>query len=74
MGDASIDLKSVYKEGEFDEWVELKFKGRYAGEIYVEMTYYSEAPPPVPALPKEVLSRGLQSRGGGGSQNGNRLK
>src|SRR5579862_432143 len=78
VGDASIDLKSVYKDGEFDEWVELKFKGRYAGEIYLEMTYYSEAPPPVPALPKEIVSRGLRSRGGsqngGGGAGGNRLK
>ena len=62
IGDAGIDLRPVFKNGEFDDWVELSYKGRYAGEVYLEMTYYSEAPPPVPALPKEVVSRGLQSR------------
>jgi len=52
----------VFKDGEFDEWVELSYKNRYAGEVYLEMTYYSEAPPPVPALPTDMQSRGLHSR------------
>jgi len=55
-------LKPVLKDGEFDEWVELSYKNRYAGEVYLEMTYYSEAPPPVPALPTDMQSRDLHSR------------
>jgi neural Wiskott-Aldrich syndrome protein len=68
IGDATIDLKPVFKEGEFDEWVELKYKNRYAGEVYLEMTYYSEAPPLVPPLPGDMQYRGMPSRGG--SQSG----
>ena len=44
---AAIDLKSIYKDGEFDKWVELLYNFQYVGEVYLEMTYYSEAPPPV---------------------------
>src|SRR5579862_895987 len=72
IGDATIDLKPVFKDGEFDEWVELKYKNRYAGEVYMEMTYYSEAPPPVPVLPKDLQYRELHSRSG--SQNGSLLR
>jgi C2 domain len=74
IGDATIDLKPVLKEGEFDEWVEIQFRNRYAGEVYIEMTYYSEAPPPLPVLPKEVQSRNLQSRGSSPGGSLTRLK
>ena len=23
------------------EWVELKYRGKYAGEVFIEMTFYS---------------------------------
>lgn len=41
IGDTTLDLRNVYKKGEFDEWVSLKFRDRYAGEVYIEMTFYS---------------------------------
>jgi hypothetical protein len=38
------------------------------------MTYYSEAPPPVPALPKDIQSRGLYSRDSSHNEGTKRLK
>ncbi|ODQ49815.1 hypothetical protein SAICODRAFT_62759, partial [Saitoella complicata NRRL Y-17804] len=41
VGDTVVDLKETLRKGEFDDWVELRYKERYAGEIYMEMTFYS---------------------------------
>lgn len=50
VGDTIIDLEPAFsaspKQG-YDQWHELTYKGKYAGEVYLEMTFY----PAKPALP-----------------------
>ena len=41
IGDGVVDLADTLKSGEFDEWVTIKAKDRYAGEVYLELTFYS---------------------------------
>lgn len=41
IGDGMVDLTDTLKSGEFDEWVTIKAKDRYAGEVYLELTFYS---------------------------------
>lgn len=41
IGDGVVDLTETLKTGEFDEWVTIKAKDRYAGEVYLELTFYS---------------------------------
>lgn len=47
VGDVVIPLKDAFDapptEG-YDKWHELKFKGKYVGEVYLEMTFYSTQP------------------------------
>ncbi|CAG8577392.1 11125_t:CDS:2 [Acaulospora morrowiae] len=50
IGETVIDLKNVLEKGEVDEWFEVKFRNKYAGEVFLEMTFYSAGePPPVSA-------------------------
>ncbi|KAG0180177.1 hypothetical protein DFQ29_001122 [Apophysomyces sp. BC1021] len=46
ISEGEIDLTKVLAEGEYDDWFPLTYKGRKAGEIYLEMTFYSARPPP----------------------------
>ncbi|KAI9496936.1 C2 domain-containing protein [Zychaea mexicana] len=46
ISEGDIDLKNVLQEGEEDKWYPLKYRGKKAGEIYVELTFYSARPPP----------------------------
>ena len=41
IGEGIVDLTDTLKSGEFDEWVTIKAKDRYAGEVYLELTFYS---------------------------------
>lgn len=41
IGDGIVDLTDTLRSGEFDEWVTIKAKDRYAGEVYLELTFYS---------------------------------
>lgn len=50
IGDTTISLEEAFTSSPsrgYDAWHELKFKGKYAGEVYLEMTFY----PARPALP-----------------------
>ncbi|GAA6064688.1 hypothetical protein JCM10212_001607 [Sporobolomyces blumeae] len=38
IGEGNVLIDGTWKE--FDEWIELKKDGKYAGEVYVEITYY----------------------------------
>lgn len=49
IGDGVVDLTDTLKSGEFDEWVTIKAKDRYAGEVYLELTFYSAV--------REIFSR-----------------
>ncbi|KAG1150245.1 hypothetical protein G6F37_004403 [Rhizopus arrhizus] len=46
ISEGEVDLTKVLEEGEHDDWFPLQYKGRKAGEIYLEMTFYAAAPPP----------------------------
>lgn len=41
IGEGSVDLTETLQTGEFDEWVVIKARDRYAGEVYLELTFYS---------------------------------
>lgn len=45
IGDCTIDLTDLYKRHEYDNWFDLKYKDKPAGEIYAELTFYYEGPP-----------------------------
>ncbi|KAF9368415.1 hypothetical protein BGX21_006596, partial [Mortierella sp. AD011] len=59
IGDCVINLAKVLEIGELDDWFELTYKGREAGMLLLQLTYFSHDPkhptnrmnrvPPVPA-------------------------
>lgn len=57
IGDAWIDLKAIVVPGggQSDMWQTLMCKGKYAGEIRVEITYYDSRPKPEKPLAKRRL-------------------
>ncbi|KAF9186345.1 hypothetical protein BGZ51_007309 [Haplosporangium sp. Z 767] len=44
IGDCVINLAKVLEQGEHDDWFELSYKGREAGELLLQLTYYSHDP------------------------------
>ncbi|WFD35160.1 hypothetical protein MCUN1_002010 [Malassezia cuniculi] len=46
IGEGTLSLDTVLRDGEHDTWVPIFNRGRYAGEVYVELTFYSADPPP----------------------------
>lgn len=46
VGETTIDLDPIIQRGQNDEWHSLEAKGKPAGEVFIEMTWYSNAPPP----------------------------
>ncbi|KAK7470857.1 hypothetical protein VKT23_002273 [Stygiomarasmius scandens] len=48
IGETSVDLREVLTKGESDEWYTLMSKDRFAGKVYVEMTFWSNEPEPPP--------------------------
>ncbi|KAG2210729.1 hypothetical protein INT45_000348, partial [Circinella minor] len=46
ISEGEIDLANVLKEGEEDNWYPLKYRGKRAGDIYIELTFYSARTPP----------------------------
>ncbi|KAG1469611.1 hypothetical protein G6F56_003163 [Rhizopus delemar] len=46
ISELDLDISKVLEDGEQDGWFPLHFKNRKAGDIYLEMTFYSAAPPP----------------------------
>ncbi|KAG0150675.1 hypothetical protein CROQUDRAFT_676319 [Cronartium quercuum f. sp. fusiforme G11] len=46
IGEGKVELTETLKKGEFDDWVTITNKGKYQGEVYLEMTFYSAKPPP----------------------------
>ncbi|KAI8329759.1 C2 domain-containing protein [Chlamydoabsidia padenii] len=41
ISETDLDITTVIKEGEQDGWFPLSYKGRKAGEIYLELTFYA---------------------------------
>ncbi|KAJ7510430.1 C2 domain-containing protein [Mycena galericulata] len=46
IGEGTVDLTETLKTGEFDDWVKLEVNGVARGEIYLEMTFFTNAPAP----------------------------
>ncbi|KAF9048464.1 C2 domain-containing protein, partial [Panaeolus papilionaceus] len=46
LGKGTVDITETLKTGEFDDWVPLDIDGVQRGDVYLEMTYYANAPPP----------------------------
>ncbi|KAJ3852547.1 hypothetical protein EV368DRAFT_82420 [Lentinula lateritia] len=51
LGEAKVDITPTLKSGEFDEWVPLQVNDVQRGDIYLEITYYSNGPAPPPSAP-----------------------
>ncbi|ORY35735.1 hypothetical protein BCR39DRAFT_511825 [Naematelia encephala] len=47
IGECVVDIEEALKKGEVDEWYEFLHKEKYSGEIYLELTFYSNDVPPV---------------------------
>ncbi|KAG0655987.1 hypothetical protein C6P46_000501 [Rhodotorula mucilaginosa] len=45
IGEGELDIEETIQKGKYDNWVQLERKGRYAGEVYLELTWYSNEPP-----------------------------
>ncbi|CAE7111618.1 unnamed protein product [Rhizoctonia solani] len=46
IGETQVDLTEALTKGEVDEWFTLQNKDKYAGEVYLEMTFWSNAKAP----------------------------
>lgn len=64
IGDTTIMLEQAFaappNEG-FDQWHQLEYRGKYAGEIYIEMTFYPSRPklPPKKKKTKKSAKPGI---------------
>ncbi|KAJ6516075.1 hypothetical protein C8R45DRAFT_958655 [Mycena sanguinolenta] len=64
IGQTDVDLTEVLTKGETDEWFTLLNKDKFAGKVYLELTFWSnEAPPekkvvPMPQNNKEYAGPG----------------
>lgn len=70
IGEGLVDLTETLQTGEFDEWVTIKAKDRYAGEVYLELTFYSSAAPPKKQQSRpssQPMLSGSDTYGGAGS-------
>ncbi|KAG5733036.1 Ingression protein fic1 [Termitomyces sp. T112] len=62
IGEADVDLTEVLTKGETDEWFTLMNKDKFAGKVYLELTFWSNEPPPE----KKVVSKPAKSKQYGG--------
>ncbi|KIJ56506.1 hypothetical protein M422DRAFT_22670 [Sphaerobolus stellatus SS14] len=46
IGETDVDLTEVLTKGETDEWFTLMNKEKYCGEVYLELTFWSNEKPP----------------------------
>ncbi|KII89789.1 hypothetical protein PLICRDRAFT_39960 [Plicaturopsis crispa FD-325 SS-3] len=67
LGRGTLDITDTLRTGEFDEWVKLEREpGTFRGELYLEMTFFTNAPAPLTRRPSKLapkvrLLRGPQS-------------
>ncbi|GLB33617.1 putative protein kinase C conserved region 2 (CalB) containing protein [Lyophyllum shimeji] len=58
IGDADVDLTEVLTKGETDEWFTLMNKDKFSGKVYLELTFWSNEPPPEKKVtPKPAKSK-----------------
>ncbi|KZT12994.1 uncharacterized protein LAESUDRAFT_754024 [Laetiporus sulphureus 93-53] len=65
IGDCTADLTEVLTKGETDEWFVLMNKDKYCGEVYLEMTFWSNEPEPLKKVTPKPKTKKLY--GGPGS-------
>ncbi|CAL1702222.1 unnamed protein product [Somion occarium] len=65
IGETKVDLTEVLTKGETDEWFTLMHKDKYSGEVYLELTFWSNEPPPVRKVSQKPKSK--KNYGGPGS-------
>ncbi|KAK6080441.1 hypothetical protein SCUP515_03460 [Seiridium cupressi] len=68
IGETWIDLRDIILPGggQNDQWQSLNCKGKYAGEIRIEITYYDSRPKPEkPAAKAKPVPSGTEQDGGG---------
>ncbi|PIL36761.1 hypothetical protein GSI_00450 [Ganoderma sinense ZZ0214-1] len=46
IGETKVDLTEVLTKGETDEWFTIMHKDKYCGEVYFELTFWLDEPPP----------------------------
>ncbi|GAA5981357.1 hypothetical protein JCM11641_005294 [Rhodosporidiobolus odoratus] len=72
IGEGELDLEETLKKGKYDEWIKLERKNRYAGELFLELTWYTNDPRPVKSTRREASeaspSRAGTVYGGAGSR------
>ncbi|EAU85375.2 hypothetical protein CC1G_07069 [Coprinopsis cinerea okayama7 len=51
LGTGTVDISETLQNGEFDDWVPLSIDGVTRGDVYLEMTYYANGPPPPSVIP-----------------------
>ncbi|KAF4613987.1 hypothetical protein D9613_007631 [Agrocybe pediades] len=69
MGKGELDITETLRTGEFDDWIPLEVEGVQRGEIYLEMTYYANAPAPPnksAAASNKMLTAVQNQNGAGG--------
>ncbi|KAI9637599.1 uncharacterized protein MKK02DRAFT_43525 [Dioszegia hungarica] len=66
IGECAVLIDDVLKKGEVDEWYEFTYKDKYSGEVYLELTFYSNEAPPVKRNP-HIQRYGQASIAGAGS-------
>lgn len=58
IGETEVDLTEVLTTGETDEWFTLMNKDKFAGKVYLELTFFSnEEPPSKPALKTQTTNK-----------------
>ncbi|BGP33458.1 hypothetical protein JCM10296v2_005260 [Rhodotorula toruloides] len=74
IGEGELDIEETIKVGKFDDWVKLERKGRYAGEVYLELTWYSNEPRPVRTSRKASVAESPTRAGGAYGGAGSRVE
>ncbi|KAH9951756.1 hypothetical protein B0H21DRAFT_684854 [Amylocystis lapponica] len=57
IGETNVDLTEVLTKGETDEWFTLQNKDKYCGEVYLELTFWSNEPAPAKKAQKPKSQR-----------------
>ncbi|KAI6039821.1 C2 domain-containing protein, partial [Pisolithus marmoratus] len=54
LGRGTVDIEETLKAGEYDDWVQLETSAGARGELYLEMTFYANSPPPPTRRPSKL--------------------
>ncbi|KDR79023.1 hypothetical protein GALMADRAFT_244752 [Galerina marginata CBS 339.88] len=65
LGKGVVDITETLRTGEFDDWVSLEVDGVQRGELYLEMTYYANAPAPTTAAAPNKFLSAVQTQNSG---------